>query len=49
MVTTPQDFRQVADRIPGAQYAELDAAHLSNWEQPDAFTAHVVGFLTKGA
>jgi 3-oxoadipate enol-lactonase len=49
MVTTPQDCRQVADRIPGAQYAELDAAHLSNWEQPDAFTAHVVGFLTKGA
>jgi 3-oxoadipate enol-lactonase len=47
--TPPQDSELVADRIAGARYVELDAAHLSNWEMPDLFTTHLVGFLTEGA
>jgi len=38
--------REIAASIPGAQYVELEAAHLSNVEQPDAFTAAVLKFLT---
>jgi 3-oxoadipate enol-lactonase len=49
LATPPQDSRLVAERIPGARYVELDAAHLSNWEVTDAFTDNLVGFLTKGA
>jgi 3-oxoadipate enol-lactonase len=37
----------IAASIPGAEYVELDAAHLSNVEQPEAFTAAVLKFLTK--
>ena len=33
------------ERIRGARYVELDAAHLSNVEAADRFTAEVVGFL----
>jgi 3-oxoadipate enol-lactonase len=47
--TPPEDGRFAADQIAGAQYVELDAAHLSNWEQSDIFTGHLAGFLTKGA
>jgi len=32
-------------QIPGARLTILSAAHLSNVEQPDAFTAAVLGFL----
>jgi 3-oxoadipate enol-lactonase len=38
--------REIAASIPGAQYVELEAAHLSNVEQPEAFTAAVLKFLT---
>jgi 3-oxoadipate enol-lactonase len=34
--------------IPGAQKVVLDAAHLSNVEEPDAFNRHVIGFLASG-
>jgi hypothetical protein len=34
------------NRIPGAQYFELDAAHLSNIEDASAFTMGVERFLT---
>ncbi len=33
--------------IPGASMTLLDAAHISNVEQPHAFTDAVVGFLTQ--
>jgi 3-oxoadipate enol-lactonase len=49
LATPPQDSELVADRIAGARYVELDAAHLSNWEVADVFTGHLVGFLTEGA
>jgi 3-oxoadipate enol-lactonase len=44
-VTTPGDGRQIADRIPGARYVELDAAHLSNIEAASAFNMAVGRFL----
>lgn len=43
--TPPDKGRFIAEAIPGARYVELDAAHLSNIEQPEAFTAAVTGFL----
>ena len=44
--TPAADGRAVADAIPGARYVELDAAHLSNWEQTEQFTQALLGFLT---
>lgn len=43
----PDTGRLVADRIAGARYLELDAAHLSNWEAADAFTDNLIGFLSQ--
>ena len=37
----------IRDRIPGASMTILDAAHISNVEQPHAFTEAVIGFLTR--
>ena len=37
----------IRSRIPGASMTLLDAAHISNIEQPHAFTDAVVGFLTQ--
>jgi 3-oxoadipate enol-lactonase len=37
----------IRSRIPGASMTILDAAHVSNIEQPHAFTDAVVGFLTQ--
>lgn len=42
---TPEDSRALAAAIPGARYEELDAAHISNWEQRDRFTHLVLEFL----
>jgi 3-oxoadipate enol-lactonase len=36
----------IAAHIPGAKIARIDAAHLSNIEQPEAFTRAVLKFLT---
>lgn len=47
LATPTQDSKLVAERIPGARYVELDAAHLSNWEKVDEFTGHLVDFLTR--
>ena len=44
--TPAADGRAVADAIPGARYVELDAAHLSNWEQSEQFTQALLGFLS---
>jgi 3-oxoadipate enol-lactonase len=37
----------VRSRIPGAALTVLDAAHISNIEQPAVFSAEVLGFLTQ--
>lgn len=44
-VTPPAEGRRMAREIPGAKYVELDAAHISNVEQAERFTAEVVDFL----
>ena len=44
-VTPPEDGRFLAQKIPGARYAELPAAHLSNIEAPPAFTRALTEFL----
>jgi 3-oxoadipate enol-lactonase len=43
--TTPSEGQFLADRIPGAHYTELDAAHLSNIELPERFTPALSTFL----
>ena len=43
--TPPADGRKLAERISGARYVELDAAHISNVEQAERFTAELTGFL----
>ena len=40
--TPPAAGRWLADTIPGTTFAELDAAHLSNVECADAFTAAMI-------
>jgi 3-oxoadipate enol-lactonase len=37
----------IRSQIPGASMTILDAAHISNVEQPLAFTEAVIGFLTQ--
>ena len=44
-VTTPEDGRFIAGKIPGARYVELDAAHLSNIEAAGEFTHALLKFL----
>lgn len=43
--TPPSLGESLCQRVPGAQGLELDAAHLSNVEQSEAFTAGVLEFL----
>jgi 3-oxoadipate enol-lactonase len=43
--TPPQEGRFLVEHIRGSQYVELHAAHLSNMEQPDAFTSALRDFL----
>lgn len=43
--TPPSAGRFLAERIPGARYTELPAAHLSNIEAAPAFTAALSAFL----
>ncbi len=44
-VTTPADARFIAERVPGGQWAELPASHLSNVEAADEFNRAVLAFL----
>jgi 3-oxoadipate enol-lactonase len=44
--TPPSDGHFIAERISGARYLDLDAAHLSNIEQEAHFTAEVSKFLS---
>jgi len=43
--TPPADGRFLAEQIPGARYAELNAAHLSNLEEQDQFNREIAAFL----
>jgi len=43
--TPPADGRFLAERIVGARYVELSAAHLSNIEEPGRFTGAALDFL----
>jgi 3-oxoadipate enol-lactonase len=45
--TPPDHGREIAGRIPGATLLELEAAHLSNIEASDQFTAVVLEFLDR--
>jgi 3-oxoadipate enol-lactonase len=45
VATPPALGRSLADTIPGARLIELEAAHLSNVERPEEFTAAVSGFV----
>jgi 3-oxoadipate enol-lactonase len=47
MSTTIADGEFMRSRIPAASMTILDAAHISNVEQPHAFTDAVIGFLTQ--
>lgn len=44
-VTTLSDARYIVERIAGAQYVELEAAHLSNIEAAERFTQGLGQFL----
>jgi 3-oxoadipate enol-lactonase len=44
--TPAAEGRLLADAIAGAEYVELDTAHLSNQEAPARFTSELVSFLT---
>jgi 3-oxoadipate enol-lactonase len=44
--TLAADGRFLRDQIPGAQYQELETAHLSNLEAPGPFASAVIRFLT---
>jgi 3-oxoadipate enol-lactonase len=46
-VTPPGDAEFLNERIQGSVKVELNAAHLSNVEQPDAFTDAVSSFLSE--
>ena len=43
--TPPADGRRLAGAIAGARYVELEAAHLSNLEDPDSFTTELARLL----
>jgi 3-oxoadipate enol-lactonase len=43
--TTLQAGEYIAQQIPGAKLAVLEAAHISNIEQPQAYSDTVLGFL----
>jgi 3-oxoadipate enol-lactonase len=43
--TPPVDGRFLAHQIPGARYAELNAAHLSNIEEQNQFNRELAAFL----
>lgn len=45
--TPPADGRLLAETVPGARYVELAAAHLSNIEAAERFTAEVAAFLAE--
>ncbi|SAI61642.1 3-oxoadipate enol-lactone hydrolase [Bordetella trematum] len=47
LAATPADGKYLTEHIGGARYVELDTSHISNWENPEAFTRAVLDFLTE--
>jgi pimeloyl-ACP methyl ester carboxylesterase len=48
VLSTPAEAREMADQIPGARLAEIpNAGHLSNLDNPAAFSRAVLEFLTR--
>ena len=45
LATPPADAKFIVEHVAGARYVELDAAHLSNIEQPTEFLAALIGHL----
>lgn len=45
LAATPQQGRELAAALPRADYRELDASHISNWEKSREFTDLVMDFL----
>ena len=45
--TSPANGQFIREQVTGAELLALDAAHLANVEQPDAFTAGVLHFLRR--
>jgi 3-oxoadipate enol-lactonase len=45
--TTPEAAEHLRSHIPGASLATLDAAHISNLEQPQRYADTALGFLLK--
>jgi 3-oxoadipate enol-lactonase len=43
--TTPEMMRLLHERIPGSRFLSLPASHISNIEQPEAFTRAMLEFL----
>lgn len=48
-VTTVADAQVIVDSAPNAQLATINASHIANIEQPDAFTALIKDFLGQQA
>jgi 3-oxoadipate enol-lactonase len=46
--TPPSDGKALAAGLRHAEYAELDASHMSAWEQADEFAAAALSFLRAG-
>lgn len=46
--TPPELGHEINQLIEGSRYVELDAAHLSNWEQAGAFSVTLMDFLNQG-
>jgi 3-oxoadipate enol-lactonase len=44
--TPPAQGRAIAAQVKGARVAELAAAHISNVEAAEAFSAELLGFFT---
>ncbi len=42
---SPETMREMHNRVRNARYIELDAAHVSNLEQPELFTEALIAFL----
>lgn len=49
VATPPTEGKRMSERITGARYAELDAAHISNVEAGPRFTAEAIDFLGAGS
>ncbi|MET7647067.1 alpha/beta hydrolase [Streptomyces sp. NPDC005426] len=48
-LVTPYHHRQLADTIPGAEYAELSTGHLPFVERPEEWSALLLDFLSRAS